>query len=108
MMRYCERFFCDTIGERICCHDCKRYQEGVCSNHCLNDPAKCRLVTNAPKLKYKAVRQYGLSGQLITEYPSVMEAAATLGIGATSIRTSIKRGGRCGGYIFRYTEDDHA
>lgn len=39
--RYCLRFYCDFLRERICCADCP-FREG-CRNPCLNHPVRCRL-----------------------------------------------------------------
>lgn len=39
--RYCKRFYCDHLGDRICCASC-RYRRD-CSNPCLNHPSRCGL-----------------------------------------------------------------
>ena len=41
MKRYCKRFYCDHMGERICCASC-RYRRD-CDNPCLNHPSRCGL-----------------------------------------------------------------
>ena len=41
MRRYCKRFYCDHMGERICCAGC-RYRRD-CDNPCLNHPSRCGL-----------------------------------------------------------------
>lgn len=40
-MRYCKNFYCDQMGERICCVSCPWVKD--CSNPCLNHPSRCGL-----------------------------------------------------------------
>ena len=40
-MRYCRNFYCDQMGERICCSSCPWVRD--CSNPCLNHPSRCGL-----------------------------------------------------------------
>lgn len=35
----CNLFYCDHVGERLCCRECKRYDR--CVNKCLNHPERC-------------------------------------------------------------------
>lgn len=44
--RMCKIFYCDARGDRFCCRDCNGFD--VCLNHCLNDPARCRLEDTGP------------------------------------------------------------
>lgn len=41
LKRYCKRFYCDALGDRICCASC-RYRAD-CGNPCLNHPSRCGL-----------------------------------------------------------------
>ena len=47
MRRYCTRFYCDHLGDRICCASC-RYRKD-CGNPCLNHPSRCRLEDTSRK-----------------------------------------------------------
>ena len=40
-MRYCKRFYCDEVGDRVCCPTCWLRRD--CSHPCLNHPARCGL-----------------------------------------------------------------
>ena len=40
-MRYCKRFYCDEIGDRVCCPTCWLRRD--CAHPCLNHPARCGL-----------------------------------------------------------------
>lgn len=40
-MRYCKQFYCDQMGDRICCASCPERRD--CCNPCLNHPSRCRL-----------------------------------------------------------------
>ena len=35
----CQRYYCDHMGDRICCANCEKYHK--CKNPCINDPRKC-------------------------------------------------------------------
>lgn len=41
MRRYCRTFFCDHVGDRICCAACRWRKD--CTNPCLNHPSRCGL-----------------------------------------------------------------
>ena len=41
MARWCLRFYCDELGDRYCCADCR--QRDDCLNPCLNHPVRCGL-----------------------------------------------------------------
>ena len=40
-MRYCKRFYCDEVGDRVCCPTCWLRRD--CAHPCLNHPARCGL-----------------------------------------------------------------
>lgn len=39
--RFCTVFFCDTVGDRLCCSTCRLRKD--CGSPCLNHPSRCRL-----------------------------------------------------------------
>ena len=41
MRRYCKTFYCDDVGERLCCASCRFRRD--CGNPCLNHPSRCGL-----------------------------------------------------------------
>lgn len=41
MRRYCRIFYCDDVGERLCCASCRFRRD--CGNPCLNHPSRCGL-----------------------------------------------------------------
>lgn len=41
--RQCTRFYCNMMGERRCCADCPRKEQGKCIDPCLNHPDRCGL-----------------------------------------------------------------
>lgn len=40
-MRFCKTFYCDNMGDRICCSSCPWRRD--CSDPCLNHPSRCGL-----------------------------------------------------------------
>ena len=48
-MRFCRNFYCDTMGERICCSSCHWLRD--CANPCLNHPSRCGLEDTAKSEK---------------------------------------------------------
>ena len=40
-MRYCKKFFCGQVADRVCCASCPWRRD--CSDPCLNHPSRCGL-----------------------------------------------------------------
>lgn len=40
-IRFCRRFYCDRVRERVCCISCE--MRGHCRRACLNHPDRCGL-----------------------------------------------------------------
>lgn len=55
-MRYCQTFYCDDMGERICCCSCPWVRD--CGNPCLNHPSRCGL-EDVKKRERRAVEDAG-------------------------------------------------
>lgn len=53
-MRFCRNFYCDEMGERICCSSCPWVKD--CSNPCLNHPSRCGLEDKEKAERYAVGR----------------------------------------------------
>lgn len=39
----CSRFFCQGLGDNVCCVDCPEDSKRTCKYPCLNHPSRCGL-----------------------------------------------------------------
>ena len=51
--RMCQRFYCDHMGERVCCADCP--ERRICANPCRNDPSRCKLEDTGSRVRIQDI-----------------------------------------------------
>lgn len=86
MMRICSIFFCDKMGERVCCADCPQHPKnnGHCENYCLNSPDRCgaleagRRKDRLKQLAPKSIEKFGADMQIIVAIEELSELQKAL------------------------------
>ena len=58
------------------------------------------------KISYVEIKEVIKSGEIIEEYASILSAAKSNGVIASNISRSIKTGIKCGGFLWKYKEQN--